>query len=503
MESIMSKKKEVTGYPLIIGYLGCMLMIIGTITLLPLLTLLFYPQDAHEASYFIIPGILSIMIGYLLYFNIRGKAKGKLQRNQDAIIVVSVWMLAIFIGALPFVLSGSYNLTQGIFETTSAWSTTGLTVVNVDVTSHLFLMHRSTILFFGGIGLVIVMLSVLSDSYGMRLYNAEGHNDRLLPNLLKSSRIIISIYSGIILGGILLYLCFGMNLFDAIIHSIGAVSTGGFSTHGESIAYYKSFPIELITIVLMILGNINFLAHLFLLKGKFRRFFHYCEIRFSLILIAFITPIVGFLLMQAFTLNLQEGMRVALFQVVTALTTTGFQTVKSFATLPSSVMIILIVLQLIGGGIGSTAGGIKQYRICIIGKSLYWRIRDLFYSKKVVFTHKISRVERDEKVSDKEVSETGIYIFLYMVIFFIGSFILTCYGNSIQNSMFDFSSALSTVGLSSGIMCFDAPSGVLWTGTFGMFIGRLEIFVVILATLRTGKDIRNAFHRIKKKKKLL
>ena len=98
-------------------------------------------------------------------------------------------MLAILITALPFIFSGKYNLTQGIFETTSGWSTTGLSVVDVSKTSHLFLMHRSTVLFFGGIGLVLVICSVLSDTYGMRLYNAEGHNDRLLPNLIKSARI--------------------------------------------------------------------------------------------------------------------------------------------------------------------------------------------------------------------------------------------------------------------------------------------------------------------------
>lgn len=503
MESLVNKPKEVTGYPLIIGYIGSMMMIIGCITLLPLLILVFYPQDASESSFFILPGIIYIVIGYLLFFNIRGKVKGKLQRNQDAIIVVSCWILAILCGSLPFVLSGTYSFTQGIFEATSGWSTTGLSVVDVEQTSHLFLMHRSTILFFGGIGLVIVMLSVLSDSYGMRLYNAEGHNDRLLPNLLKSSRIIVSIYLGYITGGIILYVCFGMNLFDAIIHSIGAVSTGGFSSHAESIAYYDSLPIELVTIVLMILGNINFLAHLFLIKGKFRRFFHYCEIKFSFLLIAVLTPIMAFFMMQTFAYQLGDGLRVALFQVVSALTTTGFQSVPSFALLPSSILMVMIVLQLIGGGIGSTAGGIKQYRIAILCKSIYWQVRSQLLSKKVVYFHKIARVEKDEKVSDAEVSQVGTFVFLYLIIFAFGTFVLTCYGNSIQNAMFDFSSALGTVGLSTGIMNFDAPNAVLWTGTLGMFIGRLEIFVVVMTVLRIGKDIRNTFHHVKKKKNLL
>ena len=123
-----------------------------------------------------------------------------------------------------------------------------MSVVDVEHTSHLFLMHRSTILFFGGIGLVLVMLSVLSDTYGMRLYAAEGHNDRLLPNLLKSARIILTMYLCYILSGVALYCLFGMPLFDALIHSIGALSTGGFSSHAQSIGYYDNIWIEMITI---------------------------------------------------------------------------------------------------------------------------------------------------------------------------------------------------------------------------------------------------------------
>ena len=128
-------------------------------------------------------------------------------------------------------------------------------------------------LFFGGVGLVLVMVSVLSDRHGMRLYSAEGHSDRLLPNLVKSARMIIAIYTGYILSGTFLYMVFGMDWFDALNHSIAALSTGGFSTRAESIGYYNSAAIEAVTIVLMLLGCTNFLAHLYLIRGKFGNFF--------------------------------------------------------------------------------------------------------------------------------------------------------------------------------------------------------------------------------------
>lgn len=482
-------KNEVVGYSLIFGYIGVLLILIGAITLLPLLTLLFYPQDIQEAKYFILPGVSAMLIGYLMSYSIRGKSKGRLQKHQDAIIVVSCWMLAIFVTALPFVFSGKYNLTQAIFETTSGWSTTGLSVVDVAHTSHLFLMHRSTVLFFGGIGLVLVICSVLSDTYGMRLYHAEGHNDRLLPNLIKSARIIITIYAGYTIAGIILYVCFGMPLFDAIIHSIGALSTGGFSTQPDSIAHYDSISIEVVTIVLMLLGNINFLAHLFLIKGKFRHFFQYCEIRFSFLLILISTPIIAVLFAQQFTLHLSDSLRIAIFQVVSALTTTGFQTIPDFHILSSGALTIFILLQLIGGGIGSTAGGLKQYRVYLLLKAIWWEIKAQFYPNQVIYSHKLHKLDQTIEVKHTDIASTGIYIFFYLLLFFGGSLLLTLYGYSLQDAMFEFSSALSTVGLSTGIMNYDAPAFVLWIGILGMFFGRLEIYVIIFAIMRCKKDI--------------
>lgn len=501
IQTNLIKQKEITGFPLLIGYIGVFMMIIGCIILLPLITILFYPQDAGEAKFFIIPGVISLLIGYLLYFNIRGKEKGKLQRNQDALIVVFCWILAIVISGLPFYLSGHYTFTQAIFEATSGWSTTGLSVVDVDHTSHLFLMHRSIILFFGGVGLVLIMLSALSDTYGLRLYNAEGHSDRLLPNLIKSARFILTIYLCYIIGGAILYIIAGMNVFDAIIHSIGALSTGGFSSHSESIAYFDSEWIELITIVLMILGNINFLAHLYLIRGKFKDFFQYCEIRFSFILIALATPAIAVIFVGVLNMPLSQAFRDAVFQVVSALTTTGFQTIPSFHNLPSAILLIMIVLQLIGGGIGSTAGGLKQYRVYVLCKGVYWKLKSMLFSNNVVHSHKIKKVNCKENLNQEELSQIGLYAFLYIMIFFLGTFVLCCFGYSIQDSMFDFSSALSTVGLSTGIMNAHAPTLVLWTGTIGMFFGRLEIYIIFLAAIRLGKDVKRKF--VKSKHKLV
>ena len=485
-----SNFETVGGYKLVIGYLGYITMLAGLIALLPLLTLLFYPEELDNAKYFIFPGVISLLLGYVLSFPLRGREKGRLLRNQDAVIVVFAWLIGIFVCALPFVLLGKYNFTQAIFEAASGFSTTGLSVVDVSLTPKIFLMHRSNMLFFGGVGLVLVVMSVLSDVYGMRLYNAEGHLDRLMPNLLKSARMIISIYAGYIASGTILYYIFGMELFDALNHAIAAISTGGFSTKAASIGYYNSPIIELITIVLMLLGCTNFFVHLLLLKGRFRDFFYHCEVKFMLFIVAAVCPIFIVVLLNGLVSDLPLAVRVAVFQVVSALTTTGFQTVESFNNWPSMLMFLMIILMLIGGGAGSTAGGIKQYRAYLSLKQLYWYIRDMASHKRVVRSDSLIRFGERCFVNDKEKKDVNMFVFFYLVFFLVGSFIFTIFGYPLELAMFEFASALGTVGLSVGITGFNAHPVILWTATCGMIIGRLEIYVIFLAIMRMVLDTK-------------
>ncbi|NBK97706.1 MAG: TrkH family potassium uptake protein [Erysipelotrichia bacterium] len=494
--------KQIEGYSLVLGYIGVILMIIGCITLLPLLTLFIYPQEANYAIYFMIPAMIAILLGYILYWRIRGYPRGHLRKQHDCVIVVSAWICAVFFSAMPFFLLDKYNFSQGMFESMSAWSTTGLSIVDVDNTPHLYLMHRSIVLFFGGVGLVLVMLSVLSDSYGMNLYNAEGHNDRLLPNLIKSSRMIMSIYSTYIAAGTILYMLAGMNAFDAINHAISAVSTGGFSTRSESIAYYKSIPIEMISIVLMLLGGTNFMAHLFLIRGKFKHFFQYCEVKLSLLIILFVTIIVSTILCIQFSYLLENSIRIGLFQIVSALTTTGFQNIPVLTVLPQSVLLIMVFLHLIGGGIGSTAGGIKQYRVYVAFKNITWNIANKLSSKRKISIQNIFKVGGKQKISKSEKSEISAYILLYIAIFIIGTMIFVICGNSVLASMFEFSSALGTVGLSLGIINYLSDPIILWTGIVGMFMGRLEIYVVFIALFRVYNDVKAKCHHKERKQNL-
>ncbi len=482
-------RKLVSGYPLVLGYLGLFLMMIGSIVLLPLITIFFYHIEITEAKYFILPGVFSIIIGSLLYLFIRGKEKDRLDRHQDAILILWIWVSAILVSSFPFILTGNYNFTQAIFEATSGFSTTGLTVVDVTQTTHIFLMFRSIMQFFGGVGLVLVLTSAISDRYGMRLYNSEGHTDKLLPNLLKSARLILSLYIIYILVGSIFYVIFGMPVFDAFNHAIASVSTGGFSTVSSSIGYYHSLPIEIITIVLMLLGSTNIVIHIFLLKGKFKSALKHIELKLLFILSVIFIPFMIIAMATSTHDSLGNSIRIGIFQFVTAVTTTGFQTVDNFQSLPIFFNFSVIILMIIGGGIGSTAGGIKQYRIVIAIKHLFWNFRDRISHKKTIHTDFVNRFGKDTVISDQDVNNNYAHIMMYLSILVIGTLIFTAYGNSLRDSLFEFSSALGTVGLSIGIIGYNSPAGLLWTSTIGMFLGRLEFYVVFIAITKMFLDL--------------
>ena len=226
-------RKTASGSRLIFGYLGLCIGSVGFAILLPLLAGFAYPDEFKADWYcFVIPGVSAILGGAGLFMLIARRIKAPLAKHQDSILLVLIWLCAIFISAVPFLLEKDMNLsfTDALFETTSCYATVGLSIFKEsDYVHHLFVLYRSVLCFLGGIGLVLIITSAISDRYGLKLYLAEGHNDKLMPNLARSARVILLIYSGFMVFGFLLYMLAGMTPYDAIVHSVSAFATAGFS----------------------------------------------------------------------------------------------------------------------------------------------------------------------------------------------------------------------------------------------------------------------------------
>lgn len=474
-------------YAAISRHLGTLLIGVAVCLLLPMFVPIWFPGEFRHVVPFLIASAGAGILGLLFKFVGRKAGDVPLSLPEGGIIVLIGWLLAIIFSALPLTLFGPLSFALALFESVSGWTTTGLSVMDVRATPNILLMWRSLMQFAGGAGLAIIMLSAIVGPAGRGVSEAEGRSEQLLPNVRHSANLVVRIYLGYAVAGILLYIGAGMTVFDAINHSFCSLSTGGFSTRVESIGYYNSVAVEVITMILMFLGAANFAMHYVLLKGKVRTFFRNGEVRLTGVLFAAFVPIVLFLVAWPMY-SAGRAIRVSLFAVVSALTTTGYSTV-SYTHWSDFGIACLIVLMLVGGGINSTAGGIKQFRIFLLFKSVVWEVASHLMPGSAVQDRYIWRGENKLYIEAQHVKEAGNYLFLYLATYTTGVLIFLAYGYSFRDSLFEFASALGTVGLSVGLTGPTAPAGILWTEMAGMFLGRLEFFVIINSLIKIVRDI--------------
>ena len=499
-------RKTASGYRLIFGYLGLFIAFVGVAILIPLIALLAYPQEANDWYCFVIPGCGAIALGIGLFMLIARRTKAQLGKHQDSILLVLIWVSAIFISAVPFLLEKDMNLsfTDAMFETTSCYATVGLSIFKEsDYAHHIFVLYRSVLCFLGGIGLVLIITTAISDRYGLKLYLAEGHNDKLMPNVARSARVILALYSGFMVFGFLLYMLAGMTPYDAIVHSVSAFATAGFSSHYEGITYFASYPnywaIQVVSIVLMLLGATNFVLALFLLTGRFKKFFKDCEIRFFGILCLVFIPL--FFLTAIFARRASNSSATigqtfveSSFTYLSAITTTGFANVSDLKTLGEGTLLLVTLMNIIGGGMGSTSGGVKQYRFVLAFKSFYWNTREAGASANKIYPHFIYRCGKEKEVQHDEIANAFGFILIYVIILFAGGLFVSIFNgggptfSNFGDSLFEFGNALACTGLSIGVSQASTV-GAKWTLIAGMFAGRLEILAIYFAFFRAFRDL--------------
>ena len=461
------------------------LFLIGALLLMPLFLLPFYPQDTCYTLDFVLPALLSFAFGGILSYRNRNLDEDSLfsshikSMQSSSQIVLAVWGWGIFTGALPFILSGQLTFVQALFESVSGWTTTGLSVMNVEETSHIFLFYRSLMQYCGGLGFVLMIVMLISGKQAMGLFHAEGHSDKLMPNLKKTARTIFLMYFLFLLIGTLNTWLVGMDFFDALCHTMCALSTGGFSTKLNSIGEYNSFAVELSIIFLMLAGTTNFAVLLLLVKGKWSQFCKVSEVRFMALLIAILVPLTGISLSNAFGFGIHEGLRRAFFDIVSALSTSGYSTM-SYQDWPPTALGLLICAMLIGGGIGSTAGGIKLSRVYLMLRLLGQNIKSRIHSARLVQTAYYTRAQGKTEIDRETAEDTCSFINCYFLLFIIGSLLLTVTADcTLTEAMFEFASSIGTVGLSIGLTGPATNNATLFVEMAGMILGRLEIFIII------------------------
>jgi trk system potassium uptake protein TrkH len=369
----------------------------------------------------------------------------------------------------------------------SGWTTTGLSVVDVTKAGQMILFWRSLMQLAGGAGLAIIMMSAIVGPTGVSISSAEGRSDQIVPQVRQSARLVLIIYACYAAVGTLAYWAAGMSPFDAVNHAFCAVSTGGFSTHAESIGYWDSVAVEAVTFPLMLLGNLSFVTAWFLWRGKLRAVIRNGEMGLLMVLIPLSAAAMFLLTCQSLYPRLGKSIRVAAFETVTAITTTGYSTV-GYNDWNAFGVFLLIVLMLIGGGTCSTAGGIKQFRVYLLWKLLFWDIRRYLMPQTAILERPAWEGGGRVFVDDSRVRQVCVFVFLYLATYVVGVMLLCATGFSLGDSLFEFASAIGTVGLSVGVTSADMPDIALWAEIIAMFLGRLEFIVVIVSAIKVAQD---------------
>ena len=337
----------------------------------------------------------------------------------------------------------------------------------------------------GGIGIVVMAITILPllKVGGMQLFKMEGPDstEKILPRTIEVAAIIISTYLVLTMLCGFFYYLFGMSLFDSIAHAMTTIATGGFSTHNDSIGFFQSSNIEIVASFFIVLGSIPFISYLKFVKGNKKVFFQDIQIKGLIYLLALSVLIMFLYLLFIGNENtILEKIRIASFNVISILSGTGYVT-DDFGLWGKFSLIFFLILMFIGGCAGSTACGIKIFRLQMLLIFLKNQIKKLIFPNSII----ISKYN-NQKISDSFINSVIVFIFSFLFIFFIIAMLLSITGLDFLTAISGAASAISNVGPGLGEMI--GPNGNYkaipdlskWILSIGMLFGRLELFAVLV-----------------------
>jgi trk system potassium uptake protein TrkH len=426
--------------------------IVAFILLMPLTVTIFCvggltPLDALiKFSVFLIPSIVL----YLIYRGFKKVSLNVTPKTKHMMITVSIaWFIIALAGSLPYFLSNTLGPLDSFFESMSGWTTTGMTMIQFpEHADRDILFYRALTQWVGGVGIIVLALVVFMrrGTFAMDYYASEVGDQRIKPRLKSTISETWKIYMVYTIACIILLYVSGVGIFDSVSHSFSALSTGGFSTHYDNVGYFNDYSngllIHTILIIFMIIGAISFLLHFKLFEGKYEVILRNIEFRYMLWILSAAVLITAICLYSVNYKDPIETIRDSVFQMVAAMTCTGFSTtdISLWSDVPQTLMIILMY---VGGLYGSTAGGIKILRLVVIVQVIHHSLKKLVLPKSAVLRMKIS----GKQLKGDEI----IYVFglssAYLMVAVLGGLMLMGSGYTGMQSMSLSLSAMGNVGL--------------------------------------------------------
>jgi trk system potassium uptake protein TrkH len=463
--------------------IGVLLVILGVFMLVPYAAQIMYNENSHS---FLSSSFVTIFIG-ILFILANLEKEFKLNLQQTFLFSTLAWVAIALFGSIPFLLSNlELSISDSFFESMSGITTTGSTIIqNLDNSPKSILLWRAIMQWLGGIGIIVMAITILPllKVGGMQLFKMEGSDsaEKILPRTIEVATIIILTYLTLTFLCSFFYWFFGMGIFDSITHSMTTIATGGFSTHNDSIGFFKNSNIEIVAIVFIILGSIPFISYLKFIKGNRKIFLQDVQIKGLIYLILFSIVIMFlYLIFINHESSLLDSIRISTFNVVSILSGTGYVT-DDFGLWGKFSLIFFLFLMFVGGCAGSTTCGIKIFRL----QMLYLFLRNQI--KKLIYPNSISIIKyNDQKISENFIHSVIVFIFSYLFLFIILAILLSITGLDFLSAISGAATSISNVGPGLGEMI--GPNGNFkeisdsskWLLSFGMLLGRLELFAVLV-----------------------
>jgi len=463
--------------------IGIMLLILGTLMLTCIGVSLYF--DSGDSLAFLYASLITLSTGTSFQL-ISFPGSNSIRKREGFLIVALSWLSMVAFGTLPYLLSeANPGLVNALFETASGVTTTGASIFNdIEQLPEGILFWRSLTQWFGGLGIIVLTVAIfpLLGFGGIELFVAESPgptSDKLHPRIRETARRLWLLYVGLTFLLFLLLWIEGMTPFDAINHALTTMATGGFSTRNPSMQAFDSPYIQYTIILFMLLAGTNFSVLYLGVRGRIRRMWQSEEFRTYIFLVASLGLALFFPIFLSTGLPAEQAFRDGLFQVVSIVTTTGYVS-ADYTQWTAGLTMIFFILMFVGGCAGSTSGGIKLVRHLVFYKNSLLEFKRIIHPR-AVLPLKLNGVS----VAPRIYTHIIIFLLLYLMLFVMGSIILSLMGLDFLTAIGATATSLGNVGPGLGQVGPSEnfawlPDGAKLLLSFLMLLGRLEIFTILV-----------------------
>lgn len=463
--------------------LSKLLLIEAGLLIVPLVVATIYHEPAKV--FVSIGATMAILLGLGFLGSFQKPKDFHIYAKEGVLIVALCWILWSFFGTLPFVFSGQIpNIIDGFFEVSSGFTTTGATILDdVGVLSHSLLFWRSFTHLIGGMGVLVFALAIMDNNKNSHLevMKAEVPGPvfgKVVSKLKNTAQILYFLYLGLFFLFVVLYFLAGMPLFDSFVIAMGTAGTGGFTVFNDGIAHYNSSLITYLVSVGVLVFGVNFNLYYYLMIRKFKAFFKDEELRTYITIVLVSSVLIAYNVLHLYA-NVAKSFEITFFQVSNIITTTGFGygTTEQW---PLFSQFILLMLMVIGGSAGSTAGGLKVIRCLTLWRIAKNQVLSTLSPNRVVTLH-VNDTVLDKDTQHKILKYFTIYSFITIALLFVVSLDNNNFMTVVSAVFSCFNNIGPMIGTGQTFSIFSPISKFLLS--LAMIAGRLEIYPMILLFL--------------------